>query len=151
MLKSLKFAVCALIFTVTLINVVCARDLDKSDPDRAQILVAVHRLNDNDSDLKDYRYFVVDLAKDHDTAFLCAALADKDGDLEMTDDQAGIMTFALEKRGPQWVAAKLSGVGFAVGAKPVQSDCKVRGRIVSTRDDINAVLKATGHQPLASR
>ncbi|WP_431822006.1 hypothetical protein [Burkholderia sp. F1] len=151
MMKLSRLAACALIFTATLTNVAHARDLDKSDRDRAHILAAVHRLNDREPDLRDYHYFVVDLVKDHDAAFLCVALADKDGDLVLTDDQAGIMTFALEKRNPQWVATKLSGVGFAVGAKPVQSDCKVDGRIVSTRDDINAALKVTGHKPLASR
>ncbi|KVL89819.1 hypothetical protein WJ50_14245 [Burkholderia ubonensis] len=150
MMKLSKLAACALIFTGTLTNVAHSRDLDKSDPDRAHILAAVHQLNDREPDLKDYRYFVVDLVKDHDAAFLCVALADKDGELVVTDDQAGIMTFALEKRNLQWVATKLGGVGFAVGAKPVQSDCKVGGRIVSTRDDINAALKATEHKPLAT-
>ncbi|KUZ72268.1 hypothetical protein WI36_17740 [Burkholderia ubonensis] len=151
MMKLFKLAACALISGTTLTNAAYARDLDKSDPDRAQILAAVHRLNDSKPELKDYRYFVVDLIKDRDAAFLCVALADKDGDLMLTDDQAGIMTFALEKRTPQWVATKLSGVGFAAGAKPVQSDCKVDGRIVNTRDDINAALKATGHEPFSSR
>lgn len=122
-----------------------AHDLDKSDPDRAQILAAVHRLNDSKPELKDDRYFVVDLVKDRDAAFLCVALADKDGDLMLTDDQAGIMTFALQKRNPQWVATKLSDVGFAAGVKPVQSDCKVNDRIVNTRDDVNVALRVTGH------
>ncbi|WP_412530250.1 hypothetical protein [Burkholderia lata] len=151
MMKVSKLAACALILGATLANVAFARDLDKSDPDRAQILAAVHRLNDRDPEMKDYRYFVVDLLKDHDAAFLCVALAEKDGGLILTDDQAGIMTFALEKHHPQWVATELSGVGFAAGAKPVQSDCNVDGRAVNTRDDINAALKATGHKPLFSR
>ncbi len=150
-MKLSKFAACALIFSATFTTAAYARDLDKSDPDRAQILAAVHRLNDSKPELKDYRYFVVDLAKDHDAAFLCVALADKDGDLMLTDDQAGIMTFALQKRNPQWVATKLSGVGFAAGAKPVQSDCKVNGRIINTRDDVNVALKAMGHEPFPSR
>ncbi|KVX82272.1 hypothetical protein WL09_24060 [Burkholderia ubonensis] len=151
MMKLSKLAVCTAIFTVVLANVAYARDLDKSDPDRAHILAAVHRLNDNDPALKDYHYFVVDLVKDHDAAFMCAALADKEGHLEMTDDQTEIMMFALEKRSPQWVATDLHGVGFAAGAKPVQSDCLVDGRAVNTRADINAALKATGHKPFALR
>lgn len=151
MMKLFKFAACALIFGLPIANVASARDLDKTDPDRAQILAAVHRLNDRKPELKDYRYFVVDLVKDRDAAFLCVALADKDGDLMLTDDQAGIMTFALEKRSSQWVATKLGGVGFAASAKPVQSDCKVNDRIVNSRDDINAALKATGHEPFSSR
>ncbi|MCA8152956.1 hypothetical protein [Burkholderia contaminans] len=151
MIKLFKLTACALIFVATVSNVAYARDLDKSDPDRAHILAAVHRLNDGEPDLKDYHYFVVDLIKDHDAAFACVALADKDGSLEMTDDQAEIMKFALEKRNVQWVATDLGGVGFAVGAKPVQSDCKVEGRTVDTRDDVNAALKATGHKPFSSR
>ncbi|VWB11755.1 hypothetical protein BLA6993_00383 [Burkholderia lata] len=151
MMKLTKLAACALILTTAIANIAYARDLDKSDSDRAQILAATHRLNDTKPELKDYRYVVVDLLKDHDAAFLCVALADKDGELMLTDDQAGIMTFALERRNPQWVATKLSGVGFAAGAKPVQSDCNVDGRIVNTRDDINAALKATGHKPFSSR
>ncbi|WP_423370647.1 hypothetical protein [Burkholderia sp. LMG 32019] len=141
----------AAILVVSMVNVVHARDLDRNDPDRAPILAAVHRLNDSQPDLKDYRYFVVDLVKDRDAAFLCVALADNGGDLMLTDDQAGIMTFALEKRDPQWLATELGGVGFAAGAKPVQSDCRVSGRVVNTRADIDAVLKSTGHKPLARR
>ncbi|MGU7779679.1 hypothetical protein [Burkholderia sp. PU8-34] len=151
MMKLSKLAACAVTFTVALANVAYARDLDRSDPDRAHILAAVHRLNDKEPDLKDYHYVVADLVKDHDAAFVCVALADKDGNLEMTDDQAEIMMFALEKRDAQWVATDLSGVGFAAGAKPVQSDCLVGGHIVNTRADINAALKATGHKPSAIR
>lgn len=109
-----------------------ARDLDRGDPDRVPILAAIHRLHDNDPDLKQYRYFVVDLLKDQSTPFACVALADKDGAVEMTDDQAEIITFALEKRSPQWVATSLTGVGFAAGATPLQSDCAVNCRVVNT-------------------
>ncbi|MBY4798709.1 hypothetical protein K6W78_01605 [Burkholderia cepacia] len=151
MTKLSRLTACALILVATVANVTYARDLDKSDPDRAQILAAVHRLNDSEPDLKDYRYFVVDLIKDHDAAFACIGLTDKDGSLEMTDDQVEIMKFALERRNAQWVATDLGGVGFAVGAKPVQSDCKVEGRIVNTRDDVNVALKATGHKSLSAR
>ncbi|WP_205170558.1 hypothetical protein [Burkholderia sp. LMG 13014] len=151
MMKLSAHAACALILAVTSVTAAHARDLDKSDPDRAQILAAVHRLNDSNSNLKDYRYVVVDLVKDRDAAFLCVALADHDGGLILTDDQAGIMTFALEKRDPRWVAINLGGVGFAAGARPVQSDCVVNGRTVNTRADINAALKANGRQPFASR
>ncbi|RQS67249.1 hypothetical protein DID96_22050 [Burkholderia sp. Bp8963] len=108
-----------------------ASDLDKSGPDRADMLTAVHRLNDKDPYLKGYHYFVVDLVKGHDAAFACVALADKDGKLERTDDQVGIMMFALEKRN-------------------AQSDCSVDGRNINTRADINAALKATGHNRLLS-
>ncbi|WP_175889990.1 hypothetical protein [Burkholderia cepacia] len=151
MTKLSRLTACALILVATVANVTYARDLDKSDPDRAHILAAVHRLNDSEPDLKDYRYFVVDLIKDRDAAFACVALTDKDGSLEMTDDQVEIMKFALERRNAQWVATDLGGVGFADGAKPVQSDCKVEGRIVNTRDDVNVALKATGHKSLSTR
>ncbi|WP_157660351.1 hypothetical protein [Burkholderia ubonensis] len=40
MMKLSKPAACALIFTATLTNVAYARDLDKSDPDRAHMLAA---------------------------------------------------------------------------------------------------------------
>lgn len=40
MMKLSRLAACALIFTATLTNVAYARDLDKSDPDRAHILAA---------------------------------------------------------------------------------------------------------------
>lgn len=146
-----KLAACAWILVATVANVTYARDLDKRDPDRAPILAAVHRLNDREPDLKDYHYFVVDLIEDRDAAFACVALTDKGGSLEMTDDQAEIMKFALDKRSAQWVATDLGGVGFAAGAKPVQSDCKVEGRIVNTRDDVNIALKATGHKPFSPR
>ncbi|WP_322085113.1 hypothetical protein [Burkholderia sp. BCC1999] len=151
MMKLSRLTSCALILVAPVANVTYARDLDKSDPDRAHILAAVHRLNDSEPDMKDYHYFVVDLIKDRDAAFACVALTDKDGSLEMADDQAEIMKFALNKRSAQWVATDLGGVGFAVGAKPLQSACKVDGRIVSTRDDVNVALKATGHKPFSPR
>ncbi|HDR9485941.1 TPA: hypothetical protein QDC29_005624 [Burkholderia aenigmatica] len=150
-MKLSRLAACALILAMTSVTAAHARDLDKRDPDRAQILAAVHRLNDRDPNLKEYRYVVVDLLKDRDAAFLCVALAEKDGGLILTDDQAGIMTFALENRHPQWAAINLGGVGFAAGARPVQSDCVVDGRTVNTRADINAALKAKGRKPFASR
>lgn len=151
MIKRLKLVASSAIFAAALSSAASARDLDKSDPERAHILAAVHRLNANDSELNDYRYYVVDLVKDHNTAFICVALTDKDGNLEMTDDQAEIMRFALEKRDTQWMTVDLSGVGFAAGAKPVQSDCLVDGRLANTRADIDAALKATGHKPFATR
>ena len=150
MKKFLKLVVSAVIFSSVGAHSAFARDLDKSDPDRAQILAAVHRLNANDPNLKDNRYVVVDLVKDHDAAFVCVALAEKDGGLELTDDQAEIMTFVLAKRNAQWTAVALNGGGFAQGAKPAQSDCFAGGRIVNTRADIDAALKATGHKPFAS-
>jgi hypothetical protein len=60
------------ILTAALSNAASARHLMNSDAECVAILAAVHRLNANDSDLKDYRYYVVDLVKDHDTAFVCA-------------------------------------------------------------------------------
>lgn len=150
MKEFLKLVVSAVVFSSVVVHSAFARDLDKSDPDRAQIIAAVHRLNASDPNLKDNRYVVVDLVKDHDAAFVCVALAEKDGGLELTDDQAEIMTFVLAKRNAQWTAVALNGGGFAEGAKPVQSDCFAGGRIVNTRADIDAALKATGHKPFAS-
>jgi len=151
MMKLSRLAAHAVILVISLASAAYARDLDRSDPDRAHILAAIHRLNDNDPNLKQYRYFVVDLVKDRNAAFVCAALADKNGGVEMTDGQAEIMTFALENRSPQWVATRLTGVGFAAGAQPLQSDCRVNGRVVNTFADINAALKSMGHKPFASR
>ncbi|MCA3860704.1 MAG: hypothetical protein IOB81_18895, partial [Burkholderia sp.] len=102
MMKLAKLTACIVILAATSITAAHARDLDKSDSDRAQILAAVHLLNDREPDLKDYRYVVVDLVKDRDVAFACVALADKDGSVEMTEDQAEIMTFALERRDSRW-------------------------------------------------
>lgn len=106
-----------------------ARDLDKGDPDRAQILDAARQGNA-------MKFVVRDLFKDGDFAYLCALEIDQ-GQIVMTDDQIEVHKWGLKKQAKGWQAVELPG-NFADSSTTV--DCRVCDHAITSRSDIQSAI-----------
>lgn len=114
-----------------------ARDLPKSDPDRAAILNAARGTDK-------VRFIVKDLFKAGDFAFLCALEQEPKGGVIGTDDMLDVLQWVLIKRDRAWTAVRVGG-GFASDVSDVPCgfvDEAVRSKdgIVTTREEVVGVL-----------
>ena len=116
------------------LNTAHAADLDRADPDRAQILATAHR-----QDPVEGRFVVLDMLKDGNAAYLCAVVRDKDGELERTDESVEVHLLAFRKQSDGWKASAVTGVFTSDPPNP--KDCQLEGHIIKTRADIDAFVK----------
>jgi hypothetical protein len=103
-----------------------ARDLQRSDPDRASILNAA-RGTDN------IKFIIKDLFKAGDFAFLCALKQEPNGGVVGTDDMLDVYQWVLVKSEKIWLAVR-TGDGFAQDVSHVS--CGVTGEAVGREDGI---------------
>jgi len=101
-----------------------ARDLPRSDPDRAAILNAARG---SDS----VKFIVKDLFKAGDFAFLCALEQEPNGGVIGTDDMLDVHQWVLIKRDKAWTAIR-AGEGFAPDVSHVS--CGVSDEAVGRKD-----------------
>jgi hypothetical protein len=114
-----------------------ARDLPRSDPDRAAILNAARGADK-------VKFIVKDLFKAGDFAFLCALKQEPNGGVIGTDDMLDVLQWVLIKRGKAWTAVRV-GEGFAPDVSHVPCgfvDEAVRSKdgIIATREEVVGVL-----------
>ncbi len=130
---ALKFALNAALLAASL-DLAHAADLDRSDPDRAQILAAAHRDRKEDG-----RYIVLEMVKTGDVAFLCAAIRLPQGSIEQTDDAIDIDLLAFQKTAGVWKNVA-SAANFS--AIPLDREaCAPEGHAFKTRASIIAFIK----------
>jgi hypothetical protein len=132
-MKRFAVALCAALLAASL-NIVHAADLDRSDPDRAQILAAAHRSQNENG-----RFVVLDMVKDGDAAFLCAAIRLPEGGIEKTDDTIDIDLLAFRKTAGGWKA--VAGAAVGSGSPLDRTVCAPGGHVIKTHADINAFVK----------
>lgn len=120
--------------TVHTVQAAQAADLDHADPDRAWILAAAHK-----QDPVDGGFVVLDMVKDGNAAYLCAAVRDKQGRLNRTDESVELHLLALRRQTDGWKANAITGT-FTIDP-PNPSDCFVEGHVIKTRADIDAFAK----------
>jgi hypothetical protein len=114
-----------------------ARDLPRSDPDRAAILNAARGTDK-------VKFIVKDLFKAGDFAFLCALKQDPNGGVYATDEMLDVHQWVLVRVEKSWLAVR-TGEGFApdVSHVPCGASNEAVGRedgIVRNQDDLVRVL-----------
>lgn len=111
-MPSLKLTLAALSLLV-LPLALHARDLDKSDPVRKQLLDAAREQPDD-------KFLVKYLIRDGNFAYLCAFKTDKEGNIEATDEDDDVYKYLLIKQGDHWTS-HLYQTGLT--PKYQESDC----------------------------
>jgi hypothetical protein len=114
-----------------------ARDLDKGDAERQQILDAARQG-------EAVKFVVLDLYKDGDAAYLCA-LKSENGAIEFTDESPDVYRWGLRKQAGHWRVTELPS-GPTEHTSPTAADCQVCDRDIASRDDIaHAIAHADSH------
>ncbi|WP_206244128.1 hypothetical protein [Novosphingobium terrae] len=118
-----------------------ARDLTKTDPDRARILDAARQFAvlGTSQASEEIKWVVRDLYRDGDVAYLCAARV-TDGAIDRTDDAIDGYLFGLKRFAGAWSVAAETGTFFSAKAKP--SDCWYKDKTIQSQADVEAFLQA---------
>lgn len=130
----LKFALAAL--SLFLFSAATqARDLDKSDPVRKQLLDAAREQPDE-------KFMVKYLIHEGNFAYLCALKVDKNGGIYGTDEDLDVYKYLLVKQGDQWISRTYRD---GLTPKYQESDCapedsKFEGALpTGLSDDMHAI------------
>lgn len=114
-----------------------AGDLDRNDPDRAQILDAARKLVSPGPE--PVKFVVRELFKDADMAYLCALVQSADGHFSRTDEAYDVYQLGLRKQGNGWLATE---VGGDLAASPSSVDCRFKRAIeIRSASDIKALIE----------
>jgi len=113
-----------------------ARDLPRTDPDRAAILDAAR------DDQANIRFVVKDLVKFGPLAYLCA-LVSEGGELRRTDESIEVYQYGVIRTDGRWRAMEV-GAGFTDSSRKVP--CDTDEGTVSSEDDIHSLLKRRGQE-----
>ena len=113
-----------------------ARDLPRSDPERAAILDAARGK-------QALKFVVKDLFRAGDLAYLCALMADPAGRLSRTEDQANVYIAFLLRDGGRWLVLDTGG---ALSKSARQVDCQpgqlaVTQKTFATQEDLAAGMR----------
>lgn len=131
--------ICTALAALTLCGAAHARTLDAADPERAGILEAAHRASKVDG-----RFVVLDIVRDGDAAYFCAVIREASGEIERTDESVDLYQFGLRRHGSTWEAFEF-GPGLG-NYPPKVEDCRVDGRVLSTRADIVTAIRRWGRR-----